>query len=256
MAAPAGGPRRRLRRPPRTPPAGPRSLRARRGRDGGPRFRGPRGPIRVRDPRSAAGALGARRPNTRKGQDLPFALIHRVAESGFSDHSPPPRWAQRRGDDPAVFLVVQDRRGVWGLYTRADAPRPYLSALLSGSSARRLLRTSSSSSSPIPSGQPCRRRTRPGRRRSRPARPHVHPALERLRDEPPLVAALPDAPQKISSSSGSSSPTLSGHPPRTPRPAPAPGRRPPRRRVAVVVAHRRPAAEQFVRLPIFRPDVP
>jgi hypothetical protein len=65
-------------------------------------------------------------------------------------------------------------------------------ALLSGSSARRFLRMSSW---PIPSGQPCRRRTRPGRGRSRPTRPDLHPALQRLRDEMPVVGVLPAASQ-------------------------------------------------------------
>jgi hypothetical protein len=51
------------------------------------------------------------------------------------------------------------------------------------------------SSWPIPSGQPCGRRTRPGRGRSRPTRPDLHPALQRLRDEMPVVGVLPAAPQ-------------------------------------------------------------
>jgi hypothetical protein len=49
---------------------------------------------------------------------------------------------------------------------------------------------------PIPSGTSRRRRTWPGRRRSRPARPDLHPALQRLEDETPVVALLPDAPQQ------------------------------------------------------------
>jgi hypothetical protein len=59
--------------------------------------------------------------------------------------------APGRSDPSGMFLAVRDSWGVWGPYAGADEPQPYLHALLSGLSASRFLRISSS---PIPSGQP------------------------------------------------------------------------------------------------------
>jgi hypothetical protein len=108
--------------------------------------------------------------------------------AGSENGASAPRWARRSGCQGLSgrrYGVVPrglGHRGVWGPYARAP-PRV---------SARRFLRMSSW---PIPSGQPCGRRTRPGRGRSRPTRPDLHPALQRLRDEMPVVGVLPAASQ-------------------------------------------------------------